>query len=164
MTPLLGSRAVVGISENTRRDNPFITHVIPLGVDGVFQAQPKERSAHPSIAFVGALEGRKRGRFLLEAFAQTIRPRLPDAELIFVGAGGPPAPGVTYYTGVSDEQLASLYRRAWVYASPSTYEGFGLPHLEAMACGTAVVATPNPGSVEVPRRRRIRPPCRGHHV
>jgi glycosyltransferase involved in cell wall biosynthesis len=36
-----------------------------------------------------------------------------------------------------------------VYASPSTYEGFGLPYLEAMACGTVVVATRNPGSLEV---------------
>ena len=34
-------------------------------------------------------------------------------------------------------------------AAPSTYEGFGLPYLEAMACGVAVVATPNPGSLEV---------------
>jgi glycosyltransferase involved in cell wall biosynthesis len=68
---------------------------------------------------------------------------------MFVGPQGEPAPGVTYHTGISDEELASLYRRAWVYASPSTYEGFGLPYLEAMACGTAVVATPNPGSREV---------------
>jgi len=42
-----------------------------------------------------------------------------------------------------------LYRRTWVYASPSSYEGFGLPYLEAMACGTPVVASPNPGSREV---------------
>ena len=56
---------------------------------------------------------------------------------------------MTYLTGVDDEQLAGLYRHAWIYASPSTYEGFGLPYLEAMACGTPVVATENPGSVEV---------------
>ena len=48
-----------------------------------------------------------------------------------------------------DTDLAALYRRAWVCAAPSTYEGFGLPYLEAMACGTAVIATPNPGSREV---------------
>ncbi len=42
-----------------------------------------------------------------------------------------------------DAQLADLYRRAWVFAYPSTYEGFGLPYLEAMASGTAVVATPS---------------------
>jgi glycosyltransferase involved in cell wall biosynthesis len=50
---------------------------------------------------------------------------------------------------VSTEELAAMYRRAWVYATPSTYEGFGLPYVEAMACGTPVVATPNPGSREV---------------
>ena len=56
---------------------------------------------------------------------------------------------MTYRIGVADSELASLYRRAWAYVTPSTYEGFGLPYLEAMACGTPVVATPNPGSVEM---------------
>ena len=68
---------------------------------------------------------------------------------MFVGPPGVDAPGITYYTGIGDAELASLYRRAWVYASPSTYEGFGLPYIEAMACGTAVLATPNAGSREV---------------
>jgi glycosyltransferase involved in cell wall biosynthesis len=36
-----------------------------------------------------------------------------------------------------------------VYASPSIYEGFGLPYAEALACGTPIVATSNPGSREV---------------
>jgi glycosyltransferase involved in cell wall biosynthesis len=56
---------------------------------------------------------------------------------------------VRYLVGVDDHELAALYRKAWIYASPSTYEGFGLPYLEAMACGTPVVASPNPGSHEV---------------
>jgi glycosyltransferase involved in cell wall biosynthesis len=73
----------------------------------------------------------------------------PAATLTIVGPAGPAHPGVRYLTGVSDAELAGLYREAWVYASPSTYEGFGLPYLEAMACGTPVVATRNPGSVEV---------------
>ena len=73
----------------------------------------------------------------------------PDATLTIVGDQGPPCAGVTYRIGVADVELASLYRRAWAYVTPSTYEGFGLPYLEAMACGTPVVATPNPGSVEM---------------
>ena len=77
------------------------------------------------------------------------RRRHPNATLTIVGASGPSQPGVVYLTGVTDAQLAELYRRSWVFASPSSYEGFGLPYLEAMACGTPVVATANPGSIEV---------------
>jgi glycosyltransferase involved in cell wall biosynthesis len=50
---------------------------------------------------------------------------------------------------VDDADLRALYRRAAVFAFPSLGEGFGLPVLEAMACGTPVVATENPGSIEV---------------
>jgi phosphatidylinositol alpha-mannosyltransferase len=140
----------VAVSENARRSNPFVHRVIPNGVDTrLFRATPPEKTSFPSLVFVGALEGRKQGRFLLDVFSKVIRPAYPAAQLMFVGPQGPALSGVTYYTGVQDAQLASLYRRAWVYASPSTYEGFGLPYLEAMACGTAVVATPNPGSLEV---------------
>jgi glycosyltransferase involved in cell wall biosynthesis len=142
--------STVAVSDNTRRMNRFIRHTIPHGVDTrVFQPLPHEKTLEPSIVFVGTQEGRKRGTFLLEVFERVIRPVYPDSTLMFVGPHGQARPGVTYHTGVGDAELASLYRRAWVFASPSTYEGFGLPYLEAMACGTAVVATPNPGSREV---------------
>lgn len=143
-------RGVVAVSENARRDNPFVRHVIPHGVDErIFAPVPEGRSATPSVLFVGTLDGRKRGRWLLDLFETRVRVKHPDASLMFVGPPGPARPGVTYYTGIDDGVLASLYRRAWVYASPSSYEGFGLPYLEAMACGTPVVATSNPGSREV---------------
>jgi glycosyltransferase involved in cell wall biosynthesis len=112
-------------------------------------AHPSERSACPSLLFVGTLAGRKRGRFLLQAFEEDVRRVHPHATLTIVGDEGPACPGVIYRRGVADAELAALYRRAWVYVTPSTYEGFGLPALEAMACGTPVVATPNPGSVEL---------------
>jgi glycosyltransferase involved in cell wall biosynthesis len=138
------------VSENTRAGNRFITRVIPNGVNrAVFSPDERDRSSRPTLAFVGALAGRKRGRWLLDLFSSVIRPAHPQAELLMVSASGPELPGVTYYEGVTDAELASIYRRAWVYASPSTYEGFGLPYLESMACGTPVVATPNPGSREV---------------
>jgi phosphatidyl-myo-inositol alpha-mannosyltransferase len=66
-----------------------------------------------------------------------------------VSSPGPPLPGVSYFSGIAAQDLATLYRQAWVFASPSLYEGFGLPYVEAMASGTAVIATPNPGSREV---------------
>jgi glycosyltransferase involved in cell wall biosynthesis len=140
----------VGISRNTSRHNPFVRRTIPLGVDlSLFAPGPEGKSPEPSVLFVGALEGRKRGQFLLDCFTQVIRPRHPTATLALVSTRGPEVPGVTYYTGISAGDLAALYRRAWVYASPSTYEGFGLPYVEAMASGTPVLATPNPGSREV---------------
>ena len=150
LTAFLSPSAVVAVSANTQRDNPFIRRVIPNGVDtAIFQPLPAGKSAHPSLVFVGSADGRKRGRFLLDIFARVVRPVFADAELTFVGPGGPPQEGVTYVTGVTDTDLAALYRHAWALAAPSTYEGFGLPYLEAMACGTAVIATPNPGSREV---------------
>ncbi len=150
LTAFVSPSSVVGVSANTQGDNPFVRRIIPHGVDAaIFQPRPIGKSAHPSVVFVGAVEGRKRGWFLLDLFEQDIRLAHPDAELTFVGPKGPSQPGVTYVTGVSDADLAALYRRAWVCAAPSTYEGFGLPYLEAMACGTAVIATPNPGSREV---------------
>jgi glycosyltransferase involved in cell wall biosynthesis len=143
-------RDVVAVSECTRRDNPFIRRVVPHGVDQtIFHPGMEALTDEPSVLFVGSMDGRKRGRFLLEGFLREVRQRHPEATLTMVGAQGAAPPGVRFLTGVSDTQLADLYRRTWVFASPSCYEGFGLPYLEAMACGTPVVASPNPGSTEV---------------
>jgi glycosyltransferase involved in cell wall biosynthesis len=141
---------VVGVSESTRAANPFVRRVVPHGVDQtIFYPRTGMRTLHPSVIFVGSMDGRKRGRFLLDGFHDCIRAYHPAATLTIVGADGPSRPGVKYLTGVADSQLADLYRRSWVFASPSSYEGFGLPYLEAMACGTPVDASPNPGSIEV---------------
>ncbi len=149
LTALVGS-GTVAVSENTRQANPFIRRTIPNGVDTrLFVPFPREKTPEPSVVFVGTHGGRKRGSLLLQIFDEVVRPAHPTSTLMFVGPPGPAVTGVTYHTGIGDAELASLYRRAWVYASPSTYEGFGLPYLEAMASGTAVVATPNPGSREV---------------
>lgn len=146
----LTQRGCVAVSQNTLRYNPFIKRVIPNGVDlQRFKPNYEIKSTVPAIICVGSLEGRKRGRMLIEWFSQLVKPRHPQAVLWFVGERGVPCDGVEYYLGISDEQLVSLYQRAWVYASPSSYEGFGLPYVEAMACATAVLASPNPGSREV---------------
>lgn len=146
-------RRVVAVSRNTCRFHPFIRRVIPNGVDlSRFQADPARRAVRPTVLFVGALTGRKRGDLLVHWFREHVRPACPDAELHVVGEahrGGPGDNGEFYHTGVPADKLADMYRAAWVYASPSSYEGFGLPYVEAMASGTPVLATSNPGSREV---------------
>jgi phosphatidyl-myo-inositol alpha-mannosyltransferase len=146
----LGHDGAVAVSHSARAHNPFIRHVIPNGVNlKVFSPASGARSAVPTILFVGTPGGRKRGALLVKWFTHVVQPRLPAARLEMVSTPGPGADGVTYHTGITTADLVLLYRRAWVYASPSCYEGFGLPYVEALACGTPVLATPNPGSREV---------------
>ncbi len=142
----------VAVSENTRRWVPRIDRVISCGVDaGVFRPGQR-KSDRPSILFVGVLDSRKRGRLLLDVFLREVRPAVPDAELWIVRDPGPvEAPGVRCFGAVALETLAELYRKAWLFCLPSTYEGFGVPYVEAMASGTPVVASPNPGALEVTR-------------
>lgn len=139
----------VAVSKNCARQNPFLRRVIANGVDLSRFCPEAERNTEPTVLFVGALTGRKRGALLLEWFTRWVRPRFPEARLEMVCTPGPALPGVRYHTGVAPSDLVRLYREAWVYASPSCYEGFGLPYVEAMACGTPVLASPNPGSREI---------------
>ncbi|MFV3517254.1 glycosyltransferase family 4 protein, partial [Mycobacterium tuberculosis] len=48
-----------------------------------------------------------------------------------------------------DADLAYHLAKAWVFAYPSLYEGFGIAYIEAMACGTPIVTTPNAGATDV---------------
>ena len=140
----------VAISQNSRRFLPWVSTVIPCGVDlEVFHPGPK--ADEPTIVFVGTFHRRKRGDLLMAAFAEHVLPGIPGARLWMVCSDAPPAPNVDVLGALTDEALADRYRRAWVFCLPSSYEGFGVPYLEAMASGTAVVATPNPGSREVLR-------------
>lgn len=145
---------VVADSVKTRQYAPGVEIVIPNSVNPqVFCPGPglnqHLRHRHPAILFVGTLAGRKRGQMLLELFQTQIQPALPDAELWIVAERDVQAPGVVCFRNPDEQALADLYRRAWVFCLPSTYEGFGIPYIEAMACGTPVVATPNAGAREL---------------
>jgi glycosyltransferase involved in cell wall biosynthesis len=84
----------------------------------------------------------KNHEVLLEAFA-LVRPARPELRLVLTGAGHPNnlPEGVASLGRVSDERLADLYRTAAGLVFPSLYEGFGLPPLEAMACGCPVAVS-----------------------
>lgn len=139
---------LVAVSSNTRRYIPGIRHVIPNGVDLTAFA-PGTKSGAPSLLFVGTMRGRKRGAMLLETFQKEIRPRIPEAEFWAVCEEEVKGDGVRWFGRVTNEKLAELYSQAWVFCLPSTYEGFGVPYIEAMASGTPVLATRNPGAREV---------------
>lgn len=145
---------LVTVSENTRRYIPFVKRVIPCGVNTDAFSPADGKSPAPSILFVGTLHGRKRGEMLLGMFQHDVRPAVPGAEFWAVCEEKAEGPGVKWYGRIPTDQLADLFRRAWVFCLPSTYEGFGVPYIEAMASGTTVVATPNRGAVEVTRGGR----------
>lgn len=115
---------------------------------------PIERSARPSVLFVGTWRGRKRGSWLRDAFVRHVLAAQPDAELWCVSDECEQTESVRWIQRPSDAELDRLYRRAWVFCLPSRYEGFGLPYVEAMARGVPVVATPNPGARFLTREGR----------
>jgi glycosyltransferase involved in cell wall biosynthesis len=100
---------------------------------------------------VGALAPRKNIGRLVDAWA---RAAVPDWTLVLAGPSGwgpdlPETPGVRLVGWVSDELLPSLFAAADLFCYPSTYEGFGLPPLEAMAAGTPAVVGRYPAATEI---------------
>ncbi len=119
--------------------------VLPIGVElPVSELAPK--SPMPSILFVGTWSGRKRGAFLEQEFRERVLPEHPEAELWMVSDWCRESDRVKWIRFPDDAALQCLYQRAWLFCMPSTYEGFGIPYIEAMANGTPVITTSNPGA------------------
>lgn len=111
------------------------------------------------ILFVGTLEPRKNLPFLIRAYDELLKQGEVDVPLVLVGGKGwlfeevfttidelNLHDKVRHLTGIFDEPLAHLYHAAGVLVTPSHYEGFGLPALEAMHCGCPVIVS-NRGSL-----------------
>jgi glycosyltransferase involved in cell wall biosynthesis len=111
------------------------------------------------ILFVGTLEPRKNLPFLIRAYDDLLKQGEIDVPLVLVGGKGwlyeevfttidelGLRDKVRHLTGIFDEALAHLYHAAGVLVTPSHYEGFGLPALEAMHCGCPVIVS-NRGSL-----------------
>jgi len=105
----------------------------------------------PYVLSVGTLQPRKNYLRLIQAFARMRQAKSSDVQLLIAGGRGwlfedviaeaDKHDSVRLLGFVADEELPALYRDATLFAFPSLYEGFGLPVLEAMACGTPVVCS-----------------------
>lgn len=152
--------------------------VIPLAPDLQFQpvreAEPIARikecflkAQHPYILFVGKLSVRRNIPVLIEAFGWLKRVGHVPHQLLLIGLNTPQlkivemaeragvAQCLKHVEYVSDDDLVSLYSGADLFVFPSAYEGFSLPILEAMACGTPVITINSSALKEIVREAAL---------
>ena len=170
-------RQIITCSEYTKKDivnelhvSPELIHVIPWGIDRdtfkpvrdqqqLIDYQTKELGiTYPYFLAVGCNMDRKNTPKLLAAYEQIIKDS-PNNHLVLVW--DPPAPirekysrppysDYIHFTGrVSEEALVALYQGATSTVYPSDYEGFGLPVLESLACGSPIITSDRSSLPEV---------------
>src|SRR6187397_1707069 len=140
---IVTSEFVRGRARDALDLDPARIHVVPLAIDhGVYRPGDEERE--PIILYPARGWPHKNHARLFKAF-QMLRETRPQLRLILTGGGlerlEPLPEGVESLGEIPASQLASLYRRAACLVYPSLYEGFGLPPLEAMACGCPVIVS-----------------------
>lgn len=140
--------------------------LVPNGID--LKKYSPRKSVYgpgaPTIFYVGRLEKRKGVRYLIEAF-EVLQATMPDARLI-IGGSGPDREqlemmifereirNVQFVGFLSDNEKIRLMKQSDLFCSPAVFgESFGIVLLEAIACGTPIVAGDNPGYTYLLRER-----------
>ena len=166
---LISADKIIAVSQSTKNDiikdykiNEKKIIVIHEAADKIYR-QEKEKEIEkikqkyslitPFILYVGTIEPRKNITTILDAFASCLK-SFPNLELVIAGKKGwyydkiflhlhelgiQKKVKILGYVPVSD--LPALYNAAHIFVYPSCYEGFGLPPLEAMQCGTPVITS-----------------------
>lgn len=162
---------VITVSRHTRRDlmadlglPPEKIAVVYNGIDGAYRPRADKEFppvlaerlgfSDPYLLYVGRFDPYKNVPGLIRAFAEFVRARTDNSRLVLAGQRDPRYPQageivsalglssrVVFLDGVEEGDLAALYGGARILILPSLYEGFGLPPLEAMACGTPVIVS-----------------------
>lgn len=150
------------VARRIRELNPTArVEFIPNGIDESLLSIAPARSERPTVAFLGRLDLEMKGiDRLLPAFAKVLA-EIPDARLVMAGRGSPatvadirqrlqalPSGSVELHTNVSDDRKAEILAQAWVFASPSRFEGWCIAGVEAQAVGLPVVATTADGFLD----------------
>ena len=152
---------VVTVSESSFKDivadhqvDPAKMAIVPVGVDvDLFRPLPEVAPVPGRLVTTASADVTMKGlRYLLEALAK-LRTERHDAHLVVIGRrkeGGRSdetirrlglEDAVEFVSGVPEERIIELYAEAQMAVVPSLYEGFSLPAIEAMACGTPLIAT-----------------------
>ena len=165
--------AIITVSESSRRNivrfygvDENKIRIVPPGVDDVFRPiddpvrlDRRRRSyfadGRPFVLFVGKMTARRHVPDLVDAFARVVRDTRAPHGLVLVGPDtvGHGLPARFASLGIADrvhwkqfathDELVEAYNAADVFIYPSDYEGFGMPVLEAMACGTPTITLDN---------------------
>jgi glycosyltransferase involved in cell wall biosynthesis len=149
---------IVTLSESSKHELVEELHfkssrvtVVPPGIDQRF-SPGGTRAGHPLVVAVGRLVPVKRFDLLIDALVE-VKQRLPELRAVIVGEGYERESlearlretraddWISLSGHLTDQELVELYRSAWVIASASAREGWGMTLSEAAACGTPAVAT-----------------------
>jgi glycosyltransferase involved in cell wall biosynthesis len=152
---------IITVSENSFKDivtdhkvDPERMAVVPVGVDiDLFKPLPEVEVVPGRLVTTASADVAMKGlKFLLEAVAK-LRTERDDVHLVVIGKRKPGGASdatikrlgledhVEFVTGVEERRIIELYSEAEMAVVPSLYEGFSLPAIEAMACGTPLVGT-----------------------